>query len=256
MKRIIKYISISLLVVFSFYYTNLVSKIFINNSPLMVSIINEQQNYEEKYINAQINDLYIIPGINGIEIDKLNSYYVMKKNDSFNKDLLVLKEIKPKDSYYDHMELIINKGNYIKNSISIIVQDNNEIINYLLDHKIAFSRMVDINTIKEKASYQQINNDFLHYEQVDKILDNNNINTNICIINKENIDTCRNYGKYLIEPTYILNNNDYSINNLSSGDIIMIGNSFSLTKLKLLLKRSSFLNLKIVYLDYLVSENR
>ena len=52
----------------------------------MKSINEHKSKYEEQYVNAIIDNVYIIPGINGIEVDKLNSYYEMKKEDSFNKE--------------------------------------------------------------------------------------------------------------------------------------------------------------------------
>jgi len=256
MKKIVKYISICLLVLFSFYYTNLVSQIFINNSPIMKSINEYKMEYEEQYVNAVINNTYIIPGINGIEVDKLNSYYEMKKEDAFNKDLFVLKEIKPETSYYNHLDLIITKGNPVKNSISILVNNNIDILKYLKNNKIVFNRLVDIQTVLETTYYQQINNDFLHYEEVEKVLDNNKNNTNICIVNNDNIEFCKDYGKYLVKPI-IVKNNDYLIyKNIESGAILLIDDNLSLSKFKLLLKRISFLNLNIVYLDYLISESR
>ena len=78
MKRYLKIISISILVIFSFYYTNVVSTMFINKSELMKKINSYKSIYEESFVNAIINDEYIIPGINGISIDSLNSYYKMK----------------------------------------------------------------------------------------------------------------------------------------------------------------------------------
>ena len=256
MKKFVKYLSVCILVVFSFYYTNLVSKIFINNSPIMKSINEHKSKYEEQYVNAIIDNVYIIPGINGIEVDKLNSYYEMKKEDSFNKELFVLKEIKPKNSYYNHLDLIITKGNPIKNSLSIIVNNNYDILRYLKSNNITFNRLVDNKTVLEDMYYQPINNDFLHYEEVEKILDKNKINTNICIINNENIDFCKDYGKYLVKPMIVKSNNYLIYKDIEPGSIILIDDNLSLSKFKLLLKRISFLNIKIVYLDYLISESR
>ena len=198
MKKFIKYVSVFVLVIFSFYYTNIVSKIFINKSVLMQKIIDTKSSVEIPYINAEVYNNYVIPGINGIVVDELNSYYQMKKEESFNESLFVLKEQIPDNSYYNHLDLIINKGNPYKNSVSIIINNNDNIMNYLVNNKLVFNRLVDIKSINKSTLYKQINNDFLHYEEVDKILDNNKNNTNICIINDNNIEFCKSYGKYLV----------------------------------------------------------
>lgn len=256
MRNFIKYISICLLVLFSFYYTNTVSKIVINNSDLMKNINDEKSKYESDFVNAQINEMYIIPGINGIKVDQLDSYYAMKQNDNYNKNLFVFREVKPQNSYYDHLDLIINKGNSLKNSVSLIVENNEDVINYLIKNHVAFDRLIDNSSFIVNAPYQQINNDFLHYEQVDKLLDKNKINTNICIVNNDNYELCKDYGKFLVKPTYVVNNQFLINKYVESGNIFYIEDDCSITRIKLLLKRIAFFKLKIVYLDYLISEDR
>ncbi len=257
MKRVLKYLSVTLLVLFSFYYTNVVSKIFIEKSELMKQIKNYHLEYEKNYVNAVIVDNYIIPGINGIQIDDQSSYYVMKENNQFDKDLLVLKETTPYDSYYSHLDLIINKGNPAKNGVSIIVENNTDIINYALKKKIVINRLVDKKTVLNNSFYEQINHDFLHYEQVEKILDHNNINTNICIINDNEFDFCKSNGKYLVKPSIYLENQSKMLNeNITAGDIIFLDNNYSLSKFKLLLLKVRTLNLRLMYLNELISESR
>ncbi len=257
MKKFIKYLSIFILVLFSFYYTNLVSNIFINKSVLMQKIIDTKSSVEIPYVNAEINEEYIIPGINGIVVDEINSYYQMKKKESFNETLFVLKEKSPDNSYYNHTDLIINKGNPYKQSVSIILNNNKNIMNYLIKNKLVFNRLVDLKTIDNNVMYKQINNDFLHYEEVDKILDSNKDNTNICIVNNNNIDFCKSYGKYLVKPNIYLNNsNSFVIDNITSGDIIFIEDNYKLSFFKLLINHLAFNNLKLSYLDYQISESR
>ena len=257
MKKFIKYVSVFVLVIFSFYYTNIVSKIFINKSVLMQKIIDTKSSVEIPYINAEVYNNYVIPGINGIVVDELNSYYQMKKEESFNESLFVLKEQTPDNSYYNHLDLIINKGNPYKNSVSIIINNNDNIMNYLVNNKLVFNRLVDIKSINKNTLYKQINNDFLHYEEVDKILDNNKGNTNICIINDNNIEFCKSYGKYLVKPNiYLYNNNTQILDDITSGDIIYIAENYKLSFFKLLLKHLEFNNIKLSYLDYQISESR
>ena len=254
MKKVFKYVSMVILVIFSFYYTNMVSNIYIDKSSLMLQINRQKAILETKSVNAIITDNYIIPGLNGLIIDSKSSYNAMKEHNTFDVNLIVLKEIIPKNSYNDHLDLIINKGNYLKKGVSIIINNNKNIVKYALDNSIKINVLVDKNSIMKSNDVLQINNDYLHYEEVDKILDKEKINFNICIINDNNYDTCKSYGKYLVKPSIILNNN--SINqSLSAGDIIYLSDDYSLVKFKLLLKQIEYNRLKVIFLDDMISES-
>ena len=78
MKDLFKFISILLLIIFSFYYSDKISTFIINKSNLMQQITNNEDKYYLKPINAIIDDINIIPGINGLKINKIDSYYKMK----------------------------------------------------------------------------------------------------------------------------------------------------------------------------------
>ena len=95
MKNIFKYIGISVILIFSFFYTEKINDILIVNTELFNEIENNSDKYSAKYVNAQIEDDYIIPGLNGIEVDVFSSYYNMKDLEVFNDSFLLYNEISP-----------------------------------------------------------------------------------------------------------------------------------------------------------------
>ena len=107
-------------------------------------------------------------------------------------------------------------------------------------------------------SYEQINNDSVEYNKVESMLNNANINKNICFINNQIIDICKNNSKYLVESTLTLNNYNLSTikQSIKSGYIILINDNVSLTDFKILVKQIYYQDLSIIYLSELITEER
>ena len=105
--------------------------------------------------------------------------------------------------------------------------------------------------------FEQINNDFNNYKDVEKNLNRDKINTNICIVGRSNKDICIKNKKYLVEPSLILNeSNLISVkNNVSSGSIVMVKSSVSMDNIIILIKYVKSKGLDIVKLSELISEN-
>ena len=87
---------------------------------------------------------------------------------------------------------------------------------------------------------------------------NANINKNICLVNNNIIDICRENKKYLVESSLTLNNyNLASIKDkIKSGYIIFINNNVSLTDFKILVRQIYYQDLNIIYLSELITEER
>ena len=258
MKILFKYIGISSVLLFSFYYTEKMSNIVINNSSLVSEINQNSNNYNIKAVSAEIDGNYIVPGLNGSNVNILKSYNNMKVLDSFNSYYLVYDKVLPKVSLENNKNKIIKNGNRSKNSISIVVKDNKEVIEYSKDKNINITRLIDIDTYDKNAIYEQINNDLNNYEDVEKLLNNNNINKNICYINNNNFDLCIEKEKYLVEATISLNNYNLSSikESIQSGYIIYIGDNVSLTDYKILVRQIYYQDLDIISLSKLISEER
>ena len=65
MKNLFKYMGIALVLLVSFYYTEKMSKIVVNNSSLVKEINRNSKDYNVASVSAIIEDDYIIPGLNG-----------------------------------------------------------------------------------------------------------------------------------------------------------------------------------------------
>ena len=104
--------------------------------------------------------------------------------------------------------------------------------------------------------FEQINNDFNNYDYVEKILNKEKNNTNICIINRNNKNFCIRHKKYLVEPTFVLTPNNLVIikNKIKPGSIILIKSSVTVDDLSYLINYIKSKNLKIVKLSNLISE--
>lgn len=255
MKGIFKYIGISSILVFSFYYTQKINDVLITNSELFNEIKMESQNYKSDYVNAIIDGDYIIPGINGLEVNVFDSYYNMKDINVFSEMYLEYDEAIPAISIQDNRDKIINKGNSKKNSVSLIIKDNEDVINYLKGLSIEFSRLVDYETYDSKETYEQINNETKNYKKLERKLKNQ---VDICVINNTNKELCRNNNKFLVKETLTLNNHNISSvkNEIDSGSIIYIDDNVNVVDFKILLRQIYYKDLGIVKLSKLINEER
>lgn len=258
MKNLFKYIGISSILLFSFYYTEKMSNIVINNSDLVGMINDNSKYYNVKAVSAEIDGNYIIPGLNGSNVNVLKSYNNMKMLDTFNSYYLVYDKVLPEISLENNKSKIIKNGNINKNAVSLIIKDNLEILEYSKEKNINITRLIDINSYNKKATYEQINNDIDNFDNVEKLLNNNNINKNICYISNEVKDVCLDKEKYLVEATVKLNNYNLSNikDNIKSGYIIYVNDNVSLTDYKILVRQIYYQDLNIISLSKLITEER
>ncbi len=255
MKKYYQYLGLILIMVFGFYYTEKVALIVLNKNPLMQEINAKANNYKEDFVNAIIEDNYIIPGINGKVVDSKESFYNMQDMNVFNSLYLVFKQVKPDVSLEDNKDKIINQGNNYLNKISLILENNNNLSNYLKSKNIKANILTNLNNYKRNNYFEVINNELENFKELDNTLSLNKENKHLCMINSNNIDLCKKYKYYLIEPTYILNNNIIEIKNkIDKGNIILIKDNTKLEDLLILLKEIKYKDLDIVYLSELISE--
>lgn len=256
MKNLFRCIGLISILLFSFYYTEKVSDIVINNSYLVSEINKVKENYEIEAVSAEITDEYIVPGIVGSNVNVLQSYNNMKSLNVFNEYYLVYDKVYPNISLENNKEKIIKSGNKQKNAVAIIVQDNEDILKYSQEKKIKLTRLTIYETFNKESFFEQINNDIHNYQKLEKLLDINNLNTNICYLKDDINEYCSK--KYKVIETVNLNklNVGNIIKSVSSGYIILISNNVSLTDYKLLLKQIYYQNLNVVPLSSLISEER
>lgn len=257
MKKYGKYILFSILVLLSFYTTNKTANLVRNQDPILKEIRNISLEKKEDFVNAVIEDDYIIPGMYGSIIDELKSLAKMKEQDVFNNLYLVSQPIKPNISLSDNLDKIIIKGNNKKQQVSFVIDENSskKIKDYLVKNNIKASLLITKDNFSKDSYFEQINNDFKNYKELDKTLKKNKINTNICVLdnNNSNLKFCKSKKKYLVKPGMFLDNaNIIEIKTkLDSGSIIYIKDA---TYLDCLVEYIKSKDLKIVPLSQLISE--
>ena len=257
MKKYGKYILFSILVLLSFYTTNQTANLVRNQDPILKEIRNISLEKKEDFVNAVIEDDYIIPGMYGSIIDELKSLAKMKEQDVFNNLYLVSQPIKPDISLSDNLDKIIIKGNSKKQQVSFVIDENSskKIKDYLVKNSIKASLLITKDNFSKDSYFEQINNDFKNYKELDKTLKKNKINTNICVLdnNNSNLKFCKSKKKYLVKPGMFLDNaNIIEIKTkLDSGSIIYIKDA---TYLDCLVEYIKSKDLKIVPLSQLISE--
>ena len=250
----LKKFGVIIITLFSFYYTEKISNYILHKNKLYQEINKEKNNYKIESISAITKNNYVIPGLNGKKVDVKNSYYNMKDVNEFNPYYLVYNDVYPKKSLYKYKDKIIKKGNSQKNSIAIVIEYDQNIINYLSKYNI--SVLINLETFKKNSKYEQINNEKYNYKKLDKLINKYSTNTNICMP-KYNYN-CEDNHKILVEPTKEFNNNNYITikNNLSSGDIILIKKNTKKEYINLLIKSILFKDYQINYLSKHISEER
>ena len=257
MKKYLKYLLLTAFILSSFYFTEKGAIMVRSKDPLMQSIIEYSKTHNVDAVNAVINDSYIIPGLYGKRINEIKSLMKMKGDGVFNSIFLVTDNVKPDISLEKNKDKIINKGNPAKMSISFLLQnDESNILTYLVTNKIDASILVDEKSVNQNPFFEQINNDFGNYQNVEKILNKFKINTNICIVGKNNKEFCQRNKKYLVEPTMVLSSSNLLKikNKIKSGDIILIKDNVTIDDISYLINYIKNKNISIVKLSELIAE--
>ena len=107
----------------------------------------------------------------GKRINEVKSLMNMKSNGVFNSLFLETNKIKPEISLEDNKDKIINRGNPNKKEIAFILEnDESNIITYLISNNINSSILVNKDSINTNPKFEQINNDFNNYQEVERLL--------------------------------------------------------------------------------------
>lgn len=257
MKEKMKRIFLLILLGLSFYFTEKTAIFIRSKDPIMQGIMEYASHNNSEPVNATINENYITPGLIGKRIDEVKSLMQMKSIGVFNKTFLVTNDIKPDISINDNKDKIINKANSLKNAVSFIIEnDKTNSLTFFISSNIPASILIDNTTYNKNPYFEQINNDYDNYNEVDKKLNKDKINTNICVINRHNKELCLKKKKYLVEPTYVLNSTNMVMikNKISSGDIILIKNNVTIDDISYLYNYLKSKNIKVIKLSELISE--
>lgn len=258
MKDNLRYIIFAVFVFLSFYITEKTALFVREKDPIIQSIkaYSLKNNYDA--VNAEINDSYIIPGMYGKRVNEVKSLMNMKANNQFNSIFLDFSSIKPNVSLKDNKDKIIIKGNERKKAVSMILEnDENNLTANIIAKNIPCSLLVNKDTVNNNPYFEQINNDFENYNYVEKQLNKNKINKNICILSRNNKEFCQRHKKYIVKPSLILNTiNLVSVKSkVNGGDIILIKSNVIMDDLNYLIDYIKGKSLRIITLSELISEN-
>lgn len=256
-------IGICLLTVFSFYYTNKLIEFSKSKDPIMIEIMKNKDDYNNLSIDALINNNYITPGSEGLEVDVDKSYTKMKKLGKYNDNLYVYDVVKPTISIKDNYNKFVINGNTTKKEVSLIFKVNDlkniENINKILfNNNVSATFFIDGNIKDDDINILKIldesNNYFgnLGYNKkysiktikytnalLDRIDDDNH---NYCYVEKDDINvlkTCSEVKMYTIKPMVVSNIFPFTYikQNLENGKIFSLDtNSYTLKQLDLIIK--------------------
>lgn len=251
-----RFIGIISLLIFSFFLTDFVTELAINNNPLMKSIKNNSDNYNTCSVNAIIDNNTIIPGIKGKKVNEMESYLNMKDFGLFNTNYLIYDSIIPDISIEDNLDKVIISGNKQKRRVSILVKDNKDILNYNKENNIIYSKLINIDDTLDIGENINIERSKDKFDNLNTLLNKNELNKKICLINYSNIESCRDNKYYMIKIGIEVKNNNYvsELSNISNGSIIYIDDNFNIENYKILLDYINNKDLKIVYLSELIKE--
>jgi len=87
---------------------------------IMIKIKENKDNYSYQCEDAVIEENFIIPGVNGREVNVDKSYYNMKQIGMYNDDYYVYDEIIPNVSLTKNKSFYIKQGNSKQRSVSLI----------------------------------------------------------------------------------------------------------------------------------------
>ncbi len=232
MKKIFKVIAVASLTCFSFYYTHKAIMLSNQTDPIMQTINTVSKDYEIPSVNAKINEDTITPGICGIEVDKDESYYKMKRLGEYNENLLLYKNILPEISIANNYDKYITNGNRKNKKVVLSFILNNDkyietIFNILKEKQIKAVFFIDGMFLENNKQLIIDNKDIMYLEnygynnEYDKTkidytkrlveqLTNNK--TKFCLTKSKDsqiLSSCSSTSHYTILPTIISNTNPY-----------------------------------------------
>jgi len=277
LKKTFEIIGVLTLLLFSFVFTEKTAYVAINQDDLMKQIESVKEAYTTKILEPIITENTFIPGKCGLEIDTKASYQKLKKIGVFNENLLVFKEICPKEKLKNNKNKFIISGNKEEKNVSLlfIVNETNNLNTVL---QILNNEEVNANIFVDGSIFEN-NNDLINEISKNHLIGNlsyngdyNNpsfiwmttvikkFNDNYCYTETKDesiLNICFKNNSYTIIPTTIIKNNPtLNLNkNLANGSIISLYiNNELLNELKLMIKHIKSKGYKIVTLSELLKE--
>lgn len=277
MKKIFNVIITILLLVFSFYYTNIAVNLIKDNDDIMKSIKSGKADLEVKPVNAIVDYDTLIPGVSGVKVNLDDSYSKMANYGNFNKSLYVFDKERPSISVFDYYNKYIYKGRKKRrvsliftitnineiNDILNIINNSNTLVTIFIDGKILDTNIDDIKNIISFGHEVEVLNydslyDSIYFKNSIQILEELKKEKSLyCYCdykNKKLLNLCSKLKLHTVIPSIKIKNNSYMEvkDNLDDGLIIKMPNSgkYLNTTIKYIKQRG----FKIERLDNLLKE--
>ncbi len=265
-----KYIGIIFLICFTFFYTEKIIDVSIMQDSIMIEIQDNKDKYFIEPKNAIIDEIFIIPGNVGKEVNINKSYKEMKRLGYYDESLLCFDEILPEVSIYNNLNKYVIKGNiYAKNVSLIFIIKNKKYFNSILDiinnKKIIGNFFVDNDFLNNNIDMIDTKHEIYNYGNNGKYTNDNIIVSNNIINNKSGnkslyclfleIDenshkNCIHNKMLSINPSFLGNINNVK-KHLDNGSIILINNTYELSNIIDYIKNKGY---NIVPLSNLIVE--
>lgn len=227
MKKYFEYIGLIALTLFSFYYTDKVTKIMNNKDPIMVSIKEYNEKNKESCTEGYYTNDGVILGVSGKVVNISESYSNMVGN-QYDEDLLVYEKVSCKVNKENTIDNYIIKGNDIKNSVSIFIELKDlslikSIINISSNHNIKVNLLVDGKLLENNKEYLKelylnnydlvyngtISEDLKLYNKLINSFDKDNRRLCMSYLKKDNLNICKKEKLNTIRTEYIYDKNIY-----------------------------------------------
>lgn len=251
MKKIFKITIISLLSLFSFYYTEKVVNLSKRNDPIMQRIINEEQSKNIRPVNAVINNNTMLVGQSGKNIDIETSYEKMKKIKEYNEALLEYINIKPEITKNKNLDKVIKGSVTNKKEIALVfmiddIDKLNQIV-YILDkNNTKATFFIDGKVLEndKRKIKELLNNNKVGMYSYNKVFNNVSVKynknflskifnySNYCLYkNKKFLNACKYFKINTIKPEIISKDlYNYLKNNKKNGLIYQIEPNYNNVK--------------------------
>lgn len=157
-KKLIQVLTVLILMLFSFFYTNKSIELIRASDPLMKKIKASSEKYKIDAVDAKIIGNKIIPGKTGKEIDYQKSYTKMIQYGAYNEVLTTFKEVTPTISVDDYYDKYIVQGNSENKSVSLVFKTNTtanlqDIVNILNSKNIPGTFFIDGLLLENNTSF-------------------------------------------------------------------------------------------------------
>lgn len=278
-KNTIKLVSLFLLLLLSFIYTDKVFNEARSNDPLMKEVISYKRAHDVKPVEPKIKDDEMILGMSGLIINEEKSYKNMKEDDSFNKQKLVYDKTKPNTSITKTYDYYITNG-ISKNMVSIIFKVNNstnvsELLSILAKTNVTVNFFIDGSYLEKNVetafSMVNLNSEIYNLGYDNKysksmISVTNNLIESItlkdslfCLNSAKNDDykdICASKKMLTISPTLVNSSITDLKKNLSKGVMIVYDlDEFDTSKFNFIINVIESRGYKIKGLSKLINEN-